>query len=404
MPNDQPSAEATPPPIAEIEIPREGRKVPFQDLEQFRAWIESELKCWDWLRSLAGQDGLGPVAASVDQLGAARDQIAAAQSAPAESQQRVQNIANAINALRVHYSDRGLPAFDSPAAAFLNVLFRENPLTAGHALWYLTGRERTSQSGPSSQGIIRAELFRLGLAATDTATAEALRKLAAEFTTAVGDARATHAALQRDAKDALERLAGDHREWGDRHVAAEQERSVRFDAQLDKARTDLENLKKALESHLALRGAVTYWTRKANAHRWQALIWAALALGTALGIAFGGWHALQTIVLTRPKEDPHLPWLAGYSVLAITLAMWLLRVLVRLTLSNVHLATDGRIRATMMTTYLALLRRGQGELDAKDRRLILEVLFRPSVTGIVKDDAAPPGLWEFLSRKAGGGG
>jgi hypothetical protein len=54
-----------------------------------------------------------------------------------------------------------------------------------------------------------------------------------------------------------------------------------------------------------------------------------------------------------------------------------------------------------MQTYLALLREGGGLKD-DDRELILKILFRPFSDGMVRDDAAPPSLWDVASRVAGG--
>lgn len=69
------------------------------------------------------------------------------------------------------------------------------------------------------------------------------------------------------------------------------------------------------------------------------------------------------------------------------MAFWATRILVRLYMSEHHLAIDADERATMALTYLALMERGA--VEEKDRALILAPLFRPSSDGIVKDDAAP---------------
>ena len=53
----------------------------------------------------------------------------------------------------------------------------------------------------------------------------------------------------------------------------------------------------------------------------------------------------------------------------------------------------------MMQTYLALIK--EGKLEDNHRNLILQALFRPASTGIVKDDAAPPFMTEWLKRTTG---
>lgn len=193
------------------------------------------------------------------------------------------------------------------------------------------------------------------------------------------------------------------------------ERAEAFEHEISDARKQIADVRRTVESDLSLRGAVTYWTRKAKSHRNQAWGWGGVSLVVGTGVGIAAWKMIHSIIASPTAaaratggQSPTLPpnaELTAVPVLEIallaiigTLAFWFLRVLVRLTLSNVHLATDARMRATMMTTYLALLVRGKGELDAKDRQLILSVLFRPSVTGIVKDDATPPGLWDLVTK------
>jgi hypothetical protein len=75
--------------------------------------------------------------------------------------------------------------------------------------------------------------------------------------------------------------------------------------------------------------------------------------------------------------------------------------MVRLFLSEHHLAINAEERATMALTYLALT--ADEKADEKERALVLASLFRPTADGIVKDDAAPdlaPGaiLSKILAR------
>ncbi|MCP4539940.1 MAG: hypothetical protein GY832_22600 [Chloroflexi bacterium] len=93
-------------------------------------------------------------------------------------------------------------------------------------------------------------------------------------------------------------------------------------------------------------------------------------------------------------------WKLGLVAIIATIGVWAIRVLVRLLMSNIHLHDDAAERRTMLLTYLALLR--EGELPEGDvRQLILQALFRPSSTGIVKDDAAPPFMAQWLKLTTG---
>jgi hypothetical protein len=94
---------------------------------------------------------------------------------------------------------------------------------------------------------------------------------------------------------------------------------------------------------------------------------------------------------------------ASLSLLAVTLFLWLMRLLVRALMSEQHLAIDARARSAMAHTYLALLK-DDGNITEKDRAIVLASLFRPVTDGIVSDDALPlisPAT--LLSAKLAGG-
>ena len=90
-------------------------------------------------------------------------------------------------------------------------------------------------------------------------------------------------------------------------------------------------------------------------------------------------------------------WQLGLLFILATLGTWLLRVLVRVYLSHLHLGTDANERVTMIQTYLALLREGSGPAE-NERQLILQTLFRPSSTGLIKDDGIPSSAFDLLSK------
>lgn len=100
--------------------------------------------------------------------------------------------------------------------------------------------------------------------------------------------------------------------------------------------------------------------------------------------------------LEKPTPDWHyiaIPLLLVWT----TTIFWAGRVLVRLFLSEHHLAGDAEERAVMAQTYLALV--NEDKADKEDRHIVLETLFRHSTDGIVKDDAAPNlSLPQFLSK------
>jgi len=80
-------------------------------------------------------------------------------------------------------------------------------------------------------------------------------------------------------------------------------------------------------------------------------------------------------------------WKYGFLILATTMCIWLLKILVKIALSNYHLSVDAKERVIMIRTYLALLKEGSGyEID--DKKVILDNIFRPTNFGIIKDETS----------------
>ena len=119
-------------------------------------------------------------------------------------------------------------------------------------------------------------------------------------------------------------------------------------------------------------------------------------MGVVILIAFG-WLAYEIFLNVPPNEKPQV-WQVGVFSVAAFFGIWLERILVRLFVSNIHLATDAEERVTMLQTYLSIIREGS-EFAPEDKKLILERLFHPAADGLVKDDGAPPSPLEMLSRR-----
>ena len=57
----------------------------------------------------------------------------------------------------------------------------------------------------------------------------------------------------------------------------------------------------------------------------------------------------------------------------------------------------------MISTFMALMRRQEGRegVQKMDLALVLAPIFKPSTTGVIKDDGGPTTLTDFISRLAG---
>lgn len=159
---------------------------------------------------------------------------------------------------------------------------------------------------------------------------------------------------------------------------------------------------------LKLKAAVKQWTDRADGHAdsfkaqrlWTIIIgvvgiilavlisWGALRLGHWLfSDALVAGEASPPPGQLRPTWFQELIFAASVSILYLTMFLWGMRILVRMMMTEHHLAIDARSRASMAHTYLALIE--QGAVDENDRAIVLASLFRPVTDGIVKDDGLP---------------
>lgn len=175
-----------------------------------------------------------------------------------------------------------------------------------------------------------------------------------------------------------------------------------FQEQLNTCKKDLiaqetvfNNLQASYREHMSLKAPVDYWNKKEEYHtkRIKPYTAASLLLGLVGCIAF----SLMTYCLLS-SDNENIYW--KFTILAVTgtLFFWLLRVLVKILLSHIHLRSDAQERQVMVQTYLSLLTE-DSNLNEDARQLILASLFRPTGTaGVIKDDGIPPGVYDVLTK------
>lgn len=160
---------------------------------------------------------------------------------------------------------------------------------------------------------------------------------------------------------------------------------------VDAAIQKIHNTDELFKRHMEIKAPVQYWRDKKDEHlrgkkkysSWLA-VFAPLSLSCTFALILG-FPAIMMWV-GYPQTVWHyisIPFLLVWT----TTIFWAGRVLVRLFLSEHHLASDAEERAVMAKTYLALV--NEDKADKEDRNIVLATLFRHSTDGIVKDDAAP---------------
>ena len=149
------------------------------------------------------------------------------------------------------------------------------------------------------------------------------------------------------------------------------------------------HLEELYREKLRLEAPAKYWSDRASTLKEQGKGWArllvlfSLLLSAAAGGFFWTW-------LTNKAVTPFgLHSLQGVALFgaSVAAAVFLVRVLSRLTFSAYHLQRDAEEREQLSHLYLALI--NEGALDTKSRDIVLQALFSRADSGLLAGDHGP---------------
>ena len=151
---------------------------------------------------------------------------------------------------------------------------------------------------------------------------------------------------------------------------------------------------------MQLAGPMSYWKGKSRVHEGRITGLRNWAIGVGIAGVVVMLLSAQALLPWHHPADT-IPWRPiGLFLIVSTFSLWLLRLVIKLLLSNIHLAVDAQERVVMINTFMALIRRPESAagLRKEDIAIVLAPIFRPSTTGVIKDDGGPTSLGEFLTR------
>jgi hypothetical protein len=401
-------------PAIQVQVTPDGVIRRFDSISALSEWLAGELVNWRWLQDVRNRmPTLKPVMISqvaflTEQQGA----LAAFAAGTADEQQRRAQAIQVATSISARVRERTLTLSEDPRGAFvLKVRDEHSPIVAAFSLTYFNrvGIPPDAESSTDGfEGRFRAVAFDTGLHQTAESERTALASLRDEFAAGVVQQREQSTAHNAELA-ALHRASTDDREQRrNEWEAVTKERASEFKDVLEKQSAEWERLKASFLAYMNLKGPVEYWRNSAMWHRAWAGVFGIVTIlwGYFVGLKLAEYVAALLKDTTKSTSGAgnvpyeHLGEI-GLVIFLLTLAIWLLRVLVRVTLSNLHLGTDAMARATMTKTYLALIQE-KNALAEQDRILVLSTLFRPMTTGLIKDDGMPPSFTELLSRLIGG--
>ncbi|AYJ79271.1 hypothetical protein AN286_03660 [Aliarcobacter cryaerophilus ATCC 43158] len=175
---------------------------------------------------------------------------------------------------------------------------------------------------------------------------------------------------------------------------------------LEKSKTlesEFDNAKEAVLKNIELKQATTYWEEQVEKYdkkykfyfKTNIGIGVALIIITFLLINYTGLFitnipdSADKKITETISQIAHSASFFNYIIFIMftTIMVWMMKILVKIMLSNYHLAVDANERVIMLNTYLVLLEDGKGFKES-DRKVILDNIFRQTNHGIITDETS----------------
>ena len=404
---DEADLNAPPPPLFQEDFGVNGGILAPTSIAELQQWIAKEIAFWSWAPNVS----VGPHRNSFDLAWRNLSNVqpplnqGAQFSAQGDLEATKRAALQIASILRSVYVTQRLPHSSTPWAHRIEEL-RANPVIAHAYLYALMGDApgQNTAFGPATQeawhGFLLGLTERYGIVnsldpavATQRTALDELREKASKL---LEEKKQTIEGLERNYSSVAEEISTQQAaQQGDFNELLTEIKDAHETA-LKEHEEKLESVRKSFKEAMALRAPVDYWRQKAEKHARKSLVLARWMFGgmVALALAFLALTALVFSSLNSGKPDT---WKIAAPILVGVVAVWAVRLIVRMYLSQAHLATDAEERVTMVQTYLSLLEEGKMP-ETGDRQLVLTPLFRPATDGMVKEDGIPHPVLEMLTK------
>lgn len=395
--------EAPKEPFFSIDLGANGGRFEPTTLDEIHTWLATENNSWSWIHSTNVGDHRSAIQYALEFLAPALHTLQEARNLVGNDVAVLARLSIIKEHVQTTFEARGFPHSTSNLGLRVHALKEDDPIAAIAYLfaflpgqsYRFDGRDLQSWRG-FVMGLNDRFDINTNIEPAIRAQRDALERLHGHAENAIGEKRAVIDRLHRD-------FAGLTHEF----KSSQTEHRTAFDQLMGDAQTahsearrkhddEMVALRAAFREEMGLRAPVEYWQAKAEAHSRRSRIWmwcSFISMAALAGLLAGGTTWVMS-TLTDNKPDP---WKFAIVVLAGVIGVWAVRLIVRMFLSNSHLATDAEERVTMVKTYLSLIEAGKMPLD-EDRKLVLTPLFRPAADGLIKDEGLPHPMLELLTR------
>lgn len=372
--------------IIDVDLGENGGRVTARTIEEFQEWLGAEAEFWSPLfrgatHGRAGMQGVQHLENVISHL---RNFVSNFNSDPTLGREQI------TSWLQDNYGNRKVCHSSTDQAQFIIDLLNDfGAIEASAALTAAVGETIDASNISQLRGAVFLLMFEQGVSrGSARARSAAIQKVANKFEQRYSD--------DVDASDALKsnlsQLVAKHEKTADQapRIISKLIKKECKRADLQRAQTAdrLEAFEEVYRTGLALKAPVDYWKSKRKKHRGFTWAFSAAFLAYLFLLFYMGYLYLPESDLFQIQtwKKAEIGFIA-IVVVFLGIVLSLARVLLKLTMSQLHLFNDADERVTMVQTYLAL--REGGHASADHIQIVLERMFAPAADGIVKEDMGP---------------
>ena len=148
-------------------------------------------------------------------------------------------------------------------------------------------------------------------------------------------------------------------------------------------------LEKTYKEKLTLEAPEELWRERAEEHKKKAIVWTLILVVASILLIFTSSRFIIILHDYSKELIKESPFISKSFILisVISFFIYIIRVLVKIVLSNQHLATEYKQKAALTRFYQALIYAGT-DIDKDERLIIMNALFSRVDTGLVKVDGS----------------
>lgn len=296
------------------------------------------------------------------------------------------------------FQQYGLIDYASAEGKWLTKLISKNPSIAQNAAQYFITKKTNPSSLAQREGEFAAYLFEQGFKPDFDSEKAKYEDFYNEIIREKDELIEEIQKLKDEQITVINTSNEQNSNWSQTFTTHFDEIQKKFNDEFERHENKMKESEEFYEKKLAVKNAVVYWTEKAAEHKTNSWIFGVISGSLMIGmiitiICFGKYFV--GLDLTKgtgakllTKSGALQLWVYGFFIISVTMVIWIIRLLVKVFLSNLHQLSDANERATMIQTYLAF-EREEKTLTEKDKELVLPSIFRTSTHGIIKEDSAP---------------